>query len=93
MSSDYIPRLRSELLRAGASTQPRWRRVHVTRRLRPLAVAAAVALVAAAIVLALPGERSDEAPVLSYRVASGAADRPRRSCAPDSRPPASVGPS
>ena len=75
MSSDYIPRLRGELLRAGARTQPRWRRAQITRPLRPLVAAAAVALVAATIVLALPGERSDEAPALSYRVASGAAEQ------------------
>jgi preprotein translocase subunit SecD len=48
MSSDYIPRLRAELLRAGAKSTARRR---VTRRvLAPLAVAALVA----AVVLALP---------------------------------------
>jgi preprotein translocase subunit SecD len=74
--SDYIPRLRSELLRAATSPQPRWRRA--PRRLRPLAVAVAVALVAAAIVLAVPGERSDEVPAgtaqLSHRVQPVAAE-------------------
>ena len=58
MSSDYIPRLRRELLRAGA-TKPS-RRAHAARGLRPLAAAAAVALVLLAVVLAFP--RGDEQP-------------------------------
>jgi preprotein translocase subunit SecD len=51
MSSDYIPRLRSELLRAGATRQRRWR---PALALRPLAVATAVAALAVAAVIALP---------------------------------------
>jgi preprotein translocase subunit SecD len=51
MSSDYIPRLRSELLRAGAAPQRRWR---PALALRPVAVAAAVALLVVAVVIALP---------------------------------------
>jgi preprotein translocase subunit SecD len=77
MSSDYIPRLRSELLRAGASRQPRWRRA--PRQLKPVAVALAVALVAVALVLVVPGEHSDDAPAgtvqLSYRVQPVAAEQ------------------
>ena len=52
MSSDYIPRLRRELLRAGATEPSRW--APAARGLRPLAAAAAVALVALAVVLAVP---------------------------------------
>ena len=52
MNSDYIPRLRRELLRAGATEPSRW--APVARGLRPLAVAAAVALVALAVVLVVP---------------------------------------
>jgi preprotein translocase subunit SecD len=70
MSSDYIPRLRRELLRAGATTPSRW--TPAARGLRPLAAAAAVAAVVLAVVLAFP--RGDEQPVqtpntvhLSYR--------------------------
>jgi len=48
MSSDYIPRLRSELLRAGARRQARLPWMRVASGLRPLAVAAAVALIAVA---------------------------------------------
>jgi preprotein translocase subunit SecD len=59
MSSDYIPRLRSELLRAGATRQARFR---PARALRPLAAAAAVAAIVAALVIAVPlgnDERAD----------------------------------
>jgi len=67
MSSDYIPRLRQELLRAGATKPSRW--ASTQRALRPLAAAAAVALVVVAVVLAFP--RGDESPsdnvTLSYR--------------------------
>jgi preprotein translocase subunit SecD len=74
MSSDYIPRLRSELLRAGTTRQPRRRNVRV---LRPVLAATAVALIAATIVVLLPGERRDDVPVgtveLSYRVQPAAA--------------------
>ena len=52
MSSDYIPRLRRELLRAGATEPSRW--APAARGLRPLAAAAAVALFAVALVLAIP---------------------------------------
>ena len=58
MSSDYIPRLRRELLRAGATKPSRW--APAARGLRPLAAAAAVALVVLAVVLAFP--RGDEQP-------------------------------
>jgi hypothetical protein len=58
MSSDYIPRLRRELLRAGATKPSRW--APAARTLRPLAAAAAVALVVLAVVLAYP--RSDHQP-------------------------------
>jgi hypothetical protein len=58
MSSDYIPRLRSELLRAGATKPSRW--TYAARGLRPLAAAAAVALVVVAVVLAFP--RGDQGP-------------------------------
>jgi preprotein translocase subunit SecD len=76
MSSDYIARLRSELLRAGASEQPRWRPARVARGLRPLAVTAVAALVAVAVVLALADGGNDETAVdqaagslrLTYRV-------------------------
>ena len=56
MSSDYIPRLRNELLRAGATKPSRW--APAARALRPLAAAAAVALVVLAVALAFP--RGDE---------------------------------
>jgi RNA polymerase sigma factor (sigma-70 family) len=42
MSSDYIPRLRQELLRAGATQPSRFRRPRPARALRPLAGVAAV---------------------------------------------------
>jgi preprotein translocase subunit SecD len=63
MTTDYIERLRHELLRAGASTQRERRSVRVKRALRPLpavAAAAAFALIAVALVLAWPVNRSDE---------------------------------
>jgi len=78
MSSDYIPRLRRELLRAGSTKRARWGWVpRAARGLRPVVAAAAVAaLVAVAVVLALPDVRSDErgaqpaadAVRISYRV-------------------------
>jgi preprotein translocase subunit SecD len=76
MSSDYIPRLRSELLRAGAAKQPRWRRARVARRLQPLAGAAVGVLLALAIGLTLSRGGGDETSVeqpagmlrLTYRV-------------------------
>jgi hypothetical protein len=79
-NSDYIPRLRRELLRAGATEQTRWRGARVARGLRPLAAAAAIALVAVAVVLAVPDRGSDETAVeqpagtlhLTYRVPGAA---------------------
>jgi preprotein translocase subunit SecD len=77
MSSDYIARLRHELLRAGADVQSRRRPVRATRALRPLATAAAVLAVAAVgLVVALqadlgderPAEPADGAAMLDYRV-------------------------
>jgi preprotein translocase subunit SecD len=79
MSSDYFSRLRAELLRAGAAEPAPRRRARAVRRLRPLVAAAAVALLVATIVVALPGERRDEiaaqdgadAVTLTYRVQAG----------------------
>ena len=89
MSSDYISRLRAELLRAGAAEQAPRRRARAVRRLRPVAAAAAVALVVATVVLTLPGERRDEIPAQDRAtrsrspIACRPATRPRRrrSCA------------
>lgn len=85
MSSDYIDRLRHELLRAGASTQPQRRRpARIKRALPTLVTAGAVALVGVALLLTWPGVRSDERPVepadgaaqMTYRVEpSGAAEQ------------------
>jgi len=83
MNSDYITRLRSELLRAGATERARWRPARATRVLRPLAAAAAVALVVVAVVLAVPDRFGDETAVerptgtlkLSYRVEPVAAQQ------------------
>jgi preprotein translocase subunit SecD len=64
MSSDYIDRLRHELLRAGASTQPaRHRPARLKRALPALVTAGAVALVAAALLLTWPAVRTDDRPV------------------------------
>jgi preprotein translocase subunit SecD len=77
MSSDYIARLRHELLRAGADAQTRRRPVRATRALRPLATAAAVlAVIALVLVVALNADLGDERPaepagdaaMLDYRV-------------------------
>jgi hypothetical protein len=57
MSSDYIPRLRGELLRAGES---RRRRLRPVRALRPLVPVAAVGLIVAALVVAWPAGREDD---------------------------------
>jgi preprotein translocase subunit SecD len=84
MSSDYIPRLRQELLRAGATKPSRLRWAHPARTLRPLAGAAAVALVVVAVVLAFPriAERATEpaanAIELRYRVDPAAAASTKR---------------
>jgi preprotein translocase subunit SecD len=85
MSSDYIDRLRHELLRAGASAQPWWFRPARLRRALPaLVTAGAVALVAAALLVTWPAVRTDERPVepaapgeaQTYRVEpSGAAEQ------------------
>lgn len=79
MSSDYLSRLRAELLRAGGVEQARHRRDRAVARLGPLAVAAAVALLVVTVVLAFPGERRDEVPAhqsrdavtLTYRLQTG----------------------
>jgi preprotein translocase subunit SecD len=74
MSSDYIPRLRQELLRAGATQPSRFRRPRPARALRPLAAVAAVALVVVAVALAFPlggeqpGEPAADTVELTYRV-------------------------
>jgi preprotein translocase subunit SecD len=70
MSTDYIDRLRHELLRAGASTQTERRSARVKRALPRLAPGAVVALVAAALLIAWPigsDERAVE-PAAGYRV-------------------------
>jgi preprotein translocase subunit SecD len=80
MSSDYIPRLRAELLRAGAVAPVPRRRAHAVRRLRPLAAAVAVCLLVAVLVSIVPGGHRD-APTtdgtltLTYRVPTGDATR------------------
>lgn len=75
MSSDYLLRLRAELLRAGAATQAPRRRTQVARKLRPLAAAVTVAALVATVVLTLPGERrgrtAGETITLTYRVHNG----------------------
>ena len=79
MSSDYIQRLRGELLRAAAAQEARPRRpwergdaraagrrrrpARTVRRLRPLAGLVAVALIIAAVVFTLPRDRADDTPV------------------------------
>ena len=83
MSSDYITRLRSELLRAGATEPARWRGLRLERGLRPLVAAAALALVVVAVVLALPAGDGDERPTpqtsrlepFDYQVPPGSADQ------------------
>jgi preprotein translocase subunit SecD len=76
MSSDYIPRLRAELVRAASRkpTRLHWRAA--LRPLRPLVAAAAVALVAVAVVVAVDPS-NDEQPTdslrLGYNVEGGAA--------------------
>jgi preprotein translocase subunit SecD len=72
MSSDYIPRLRDELVRAAERRQPRWRRA--LPPLRPLVAVAAVALVvlAVAVVAGRGGSAADE---FEYSVAGGAAEQ------------------
>lgn len=71
MSSDYIPRLRAELLRAEAS-----RSRHRRPLGRPLALVAAAAVVILALVLIAPGVRDDDRAVVpagAYRVEPAAA--------------------
>lgn len=67
MTSDYIARLRAELLRAGAAGPAPRRRG--TRALRPLAAVAAVGLLIVAIAVMWPSERSDETPVAGDLIA------------------------
>ncbi|WP_028066533.1 SecDF P1 head subdomain-containing protein [Solirubrobacter soli] len=78
MSSDYIPRLRAELLRAGARGRTR-RRVSVA--LRPVVAVGAIAALVAALLIFLPGPASDERPAdsgttvrLGYLVSPAEAD-------------------
>jgi preprotein translocase subunit SecD len=78
--SDYVSRLRAELLRAGGAEVAPRRRARVARRVRPLAVAMAVALVVVAVALIVPGARRDEVPAqgsgtFTYRVDGGDAAR------------------
>ena len=80
MSSDYIPRLRQELLRAGATQPARWRPARVVRPLGSLAAAAAVVLIVVGLVIALPGGgvEDDATPAsepvrLEYRVVPASA--------------------
>ena len=80
MSSDYIPRLREELLRAGAERQTSRRRP-VRVPLRPLVPVAAVVLIVAAIVVAWPAGRENESAApqtpttkLAYRTDPARAD-------------------
>src|SRR4029079_3962040 len=72
MSSDYISRLRGELLRAGAAQPARRRSARALRHLRPLAVAAAIAAIVAAVALTLPDGTEREVAAdtvrLEYRV-------------------------
>jgi preprotein translocase subunit SecD len=78
MRSDYIPRLRAELVSAAERRQSRRRRLapRGLRPLRPLVAVAAMALVAVAVVVAVD-RRDDELPADSvrfgYRVDGGAA--------------------
>ncbi len=60
--SDYIPRLREELLRAGAAERRRrwWPVLSPPRTLRPLAPVVGAALLALIVVLAIAPGRSDE---------------------------------
>jgi preprotein translocase subunit SecD len=73
MSSDYIPRLRAELVRAAERRQPRWRRF--APPLRPLVAAAAVALVVVAVVVAADRGGSGSSGEFEYTVAAGAAEQ------------------
>ncbi|HEY6890900.1 MAG TPA: hypothetical protein VI300_24065, partial [Solirubrobacter sp.] len=79
--SDYVSRLRAELLRAGAASAVPQRRVvrrlrprHRARWSRPLAGAVGVALLVAALVVLVPGSPRDEVAAqgsLTYRVVGG----------------------
>jgi hypothetical protein len=80
MSSDYIPRLRAELLRAGAQRHAR-RRPRVRVPLRPLIPVAAVGLIVAALLVAWPAGRENESAApqtpttkLTYRTDPARAD-------------------
>ena len=82
MSSDYISRLRSELLRAGATEPARVRPARTVRRMRPLALAGAAALLVVALVFTVARpDRGDDRAVpptltarLSEQVAPGAGE-------------------
>ena len=73
MSSDYIPRLRAELLRAAERRQPRWR--SLVPPLRPLVAAAAVALIVVAVVVAVDRGGSGSSDEFEYTVAGGASEQ------------------
>jgi preprotein translocase subunit SecD len=72
MSSDFIPRLRAELVRAAERRRSPWQRV--LPALRPMAAVAALALVVVAVVVAVDrgGSRSGE---FEYTVAGAAAEQ------------------
>jgi preprotein translocase subunit SecD len=82
MSSDYISRLRGELLRAGATEPSRVRPARTFRRLRPLALAGTAALLVTALVFTVARpDRGDDRAVpptatarLSEPVAPGAGE-------------------
>ena len=87
MSSDYVSRLRSELLRAGAPQPARRRAKRALRQLRPLAVAAAIVAIVAAVVLSLPDGTEREVAAgtvrLEYRVQPAAAAEDTALCLRD----------
>jgi len=87
MSSDYISRLRGELLRAGAAQPARRRSARALRHLRPLAVAAAIAAIVAAVALTLPDGTEREVAAdtvrLEYRVEPVAAALDTAACLRD----------
>jgi len=75
MSTDYVSRLRAELLRAGAVGHAP-RRARAVRRVRPLIAATAICLLVLGAVFVLQGNRRDEAPsqgavALTYDVPAG----------------------
>lgn len=75
MSSDYVSRLRAELLRAGATGHAP-RRAAAVRRARPLIAVTAICLLVLGAVFVLQGDRreeapSEDAPTLTYDVPAG----------------------